>query len=139
MHQFLERSVPRVLSWRDSETLAAWLGCGADELRHATVLALRPAPSPGRTTRRRSRDGVRGRRRRRCAERETCGRDRALVSARGDAAPQGRRGRRAQYRPRSRRARFNGFGLGTAQAAVPVGGIGVAWGLRVTGHGYEHR
>ena len=42
MHQFLERGVPKVLSWRDSETLAAWLGCGADELRHATVPARKP-------------------------------------------------------------------------------------------------
>ena len=42
MHQFLERGVPRVLSWRDSETLAAWFGCGADELRHATVPARKP-------------------------------------------------------------------------------------------------
>ena len=42
MHQFLERGVPEVLSWSDSETLAAWLGRGADELRHATVPARKP-------------------------------------------------------------------------------------------------
>ena len=34
MGRFLERGVPRVLSRRDGETLAAWLGCCADELRH---------------------------------------------------------------------------------------------------------
>ena len=42
MHQFLERGVPEVLSWSDSETLAVWLGRGADELRHATVPARKP-------------------------------------------------------------------------------------------------
>ena len=30
MRQFLERGAPRVLSRRDGETLAAWLGCGAE-------------------------------------------------------------------------------------------------------------
>ena len=100
--QFLKRGVPRVLSWRDSEMLAAWLGCGADELRHTTVPALRPAPGPGRAARRCSRDGGRGRWRRR-TQRGTRGRDRALVSARGDAAPRGRRG--AGERPHPPRPR----------------------------------
>ena len=39
MRQSLERGVPRVLSRRDGETLAAWLGCGADELRHESGAA----------------------------------------------------------------------------------------------------
>ena len=39
MRRSLERGVPRVLSLRDGETLAAWLGCGADELRHESGAA----------------------------------------------------------------------------------------------------
>ena len=34
MHQFLERGSPKVLSYRDSEKLAAMLGCDPGELRH---------------------------------------------------------------------------------------------------------
>ena len=37
LHQFLTRGQPRVLGYRDSETLAEMLGCDADELRHDTV------------------------------------------------------------------------------------------------------
>jgi len=42
MHQFLERGVPRVLNSHDRRTLAAWLGCDAEELRHAVVPPRKP-------------------------------------------------------------------------------------------------
>ena len=37
LHQFLTRGQPRVLGYKDSETLAELLGCDVDELRHDTV------------------------------------------------------------------------------------------------------
>ena len=36
LHQYLERGMPAVLGYRDSETLAELLGCNAGELRHET-------------------------------------------------------------------------------------------------------
>ena len=51
MHQFLERGMPAVLSYRDSETLAGLLGCDAGELRHETrpkrkPMKRKPRPKP---------------------------------------------------------------------------------------------
>ena len=43
MHQFLERGVPRVLNWRDSETL----GGGADELHTRRSWHFAPPQAPG--------------------------------------------------------------------------------------------
>ena len=43
LHQFLERGLPKVLGYRDSEVLAGMLGCDAGELRHETVPRRKPA------------------------------------------------------------------------------------------------
>ena len=42
MHQFLERGSPRVLGYRDGETLAAMLGCDPGELRHPVAPRRKP-------------------------------------------------------------------------------------------------
>ena len=44
LQQYLARGMPRVLSFQDSEKLAALLGCDPAELRHAEL----PAPKPWR-------------------------------------------------------------------------------------------
>ena len=44
MHQFLERGSPRALGYRDSEKLAAMLGCDPDELRHPVAPRRKPYP-----------------------------------------------------------------------------------------------
>ena len=49
LHAFLMRGMPRVLSYRDSEKLAALLGCDADQLRHETVPRRKPAKRKRRT------------------------------------------------------------------------------------------
>ena len=43
MHQFLERGVPKALRSRDRKTLADWLGCDPEELRHDFVPRRSPA------------------------------------------------------------------------------------------------
>ena len=54
LHQYLTRGYPSVLGFRDSETLAELLGCGAEALRHKTVPPRKPvkrkpraSPPPG--------------------------------------------------------------------------------------------
>ena len=42
LQQYVDRGVPTVLSYRDSETLAQLLGCDPAELRHETVPQRRP-------------------------------------------------------------------------------------------------
>ena len=42
LHQYLERGMPAVLGYRDSETLAGLLGCDAAELRHETLPKRKP-------------------------------------------------------------------------------------------------
>ena len=37
MHQFLERGIPKALTFQDSTALAGRLGCDAAELRHKTI------------------------------------------------------------------------------------------------------
>ena len=51
LQQYLARGMPRVLSFQDSETLGALLGCDPAELRHDALPAPRPwkkKPGPGR-------------------------------------------------------------------------------------------
>ena len=49
MQQFLERGVPAVLSYSDSEKLAAVIGCDANELRHAEAPKRKPRKRRRRT------------------------------------------------------------------------------------------
>ena len=49
MQQFLERGVPAVLSYSDSEKLAAVIGCDANELRHAEAPKRKPQKRRRRT------------------------------------------------------------------------------------------
>ena len=49
MHQFLERGVPTVLNYSDSEKLAGIIGCDADELRHAEAPKRKPQKRRKRT------------------------------------------------------------------------------------------
>ena len=49
MQQFLERGVPAVLSYSDSEKLAAVVGCDANELRHAEAPKRKPQKRRRRT------------------------------------------------------------------------------------------
>ena len=44
LQQYVDRGVPAVLGYRDSETLAGMLGCDPSELRHETVPKRRPMP-----------------------------------------------------------------------------------------------
>ena len=42
LQQYVDRGIPAVLGYRDSETLAGMLGCAPEELRHETVPRRRP-------------------------------------------------------------------------------------------------
>jgi len=42
LHQYVDRGIPAVLGYRDSETLAGMLGCDPSELRHETAPKRRP-------------------------------------------------------------------------------------------------
>ena len=42
LHQYVDRGIPAVLGYRDSETLAGMLGCEPSELRHEAVPKRRP-------------------------------------------------------------------------------------------------
>ena len=42
LHQYVDRGIPAVLGYRDSETLGAMLGCDPSELRHEVVPKRRP-------------------------------------------------------------------------------------------------
>jgi len=44
LHQYVDRGVPAVLGYRDTETLAGMLGCDPAELHHDTVPQRRPMP-----------------------------------------------------------------------------------------------
>ena len=44
LQQYVDRGVPAVLGYRDSQTLAEMLGCDPSELRHETVPKRRPMP-----------------------------------------------------------------------------------------------
>ena len=46
LQQYVDRGVPAVLGYRDSETLARLLGCDPAELRHETVPRRRPVKHP---------------------------------------------------------------------------------------------